>query len=104
MGDFKLAHFAVGTLGVCKKFIILTIETGCDAAKFDNRIVKITQHGGIIGNLHGTVVVRILPLVVFGLVAICRNGENDNERRNQSGYFPIRHSFFRQYCRIIRIM
>ena len=45
MSNFKLSHFAVRALGVNEKFIILTIEPGCDAVKFDKGIFKITQHG-----------------------------------------------------------
>jgi hypothetical protein len=70
MGDFKVAHFAIGALSVNEKLIILAIKTAGNTVKFDNAIVKITQHGRVIGNLHGAVVVGILPFVIFGPVAI----------------------------------
>jgi hypothetical protein len=65
MGNFKLAHFTVRTLGVDEKSFVFPVKAGGDIVKFDGRVVEITPNGGIIGNFHGTVVMGILPLVVF---------------------------------------
>ena len=70
MGDFKLVHLAGRALGVYEKFVVLAIKAAGDTTKLYGHIVKITQHGLNTGNLHGAVVVGILPHVVFGLVAI----------------------------------
>ena len=56
-------------------------------------IVKISQHGFYTGNFHGMVMVRVLPLIVFSLVAIftffAADKSDSNARVSQTSFFYV---------------
>ena len=121
---FKITHFTARPLGIHEKPVILTVKTGCHTEIFKNSIIKVSKNSGFIGHAHCQIMMGIAPLVVFFLVAVHtfltadkrgnrllvdmryrytdvfllynvkRNGENDNDGRSESGYFPISHCFY----------
>jgi len=68
--DREQAGFTVRTGGRYLEFTALAEQARVDTVKVNSYIVKITQHGIFIGELHRLVVIRLLPVKVYFLMAL----------------------------------
>lgn len=68
--DLKDARLSVPTCRRHHEISALAEKARFDAMEYNRGVIEITQHGFFVRALHGTMVIRQLPLRVFGLMTV----------------------------------
>ena len=74
IGNLEVLQLAVLPVGVYHEFVTFAKESGGDAVIVEAGVVEVSQHCVRPRQLHGEVVVRAAPLLVFLGVAVLTGG------------------------------